>query len=472
MPYKYNPYAIKDVCLDCNQQDFCLEWSEFVEKQSSPERKPNYAHFDNRRYLNELSVLRKVMNPAYVKSHSFYPLIRYVERRTRCYIRDGNLRTKEKNREISYCSYIDRAIYQRYSFIINYHYNIKLKELGINDVPIAYRTNLNGRSNIHFAKEAFDFIKKQKNAYILVGDFKGFFDNLNHEYLKKMLCSVLDFKYLPDDFYAVYKNITRYSYWEWKHLLMINRLIHSKGATTQMNSKANIITQNQFKNHTHMIKKNSEADNNWKNYGIPQGTPISAVLSNVYMVEFDKIVNSYVKALKGEYMRYSDDFIIILPRIFGSQTENIKKYIFELVKTIDKDSIETTGLQIHEDKTKEYYFDGEFIRDPNGEIAFLDYLGFIFNGEKIKIRRKSITKYYYRMNRKAKSTRIGDGITYKGNKISMGNLYEIYSERGKKTNFIDYLKRANQILELDDRQAQALLNNHMTKIAIARKKIN
>ena len=46
----------------------------------------------------------------------------------------------------------------------------------------------------------------------MIGDFTDFFDNLNHVYLKKQLCDLLSVNRLPDDFYAVYKNVTHFSY--------------------------------------------------------------------------------------------------------------------------------------------------------------------------------------------------------------------------------------------------------------------
>lgn len=65
----------------------------------------------------------------------------------------------------------------------------------------------------------------------------------------------------------------------------------------------------QFKeNRSHIVK-------NANHYGIPQGSPISATLANVYMLEVDKLINDMIFGLGGKYMRYSDDFIIILPDV-------------------------------------------------------------------------------------------------------------------------------------------------------------
>ena len=49
--------------------------------------------------------------------------------------------------------------------------------------------------------------------------------------------------------------------------------------------------------------------------GIPQGSPISGTLANIYMLEIDKIIAEYIDNLNGYYIRYSDDFIIIIPNV-------------------------------------------------------------------------------------------------------------------------------------------------------------
>ncbi|MGN1433499.1 MAG: hypothetical protein ACI4XI_07335, partial [Ruminococcus sp.] len=58
------------------------------------------------------------------------------------------------------------------------------------------------------------------------------------------------------------------------------------------------------------------------------------------------------------------------------------------------------------------------------------FLGFSFDGSKITIRSKTISKYYYRMYSKAKTITKNKGYTKNGKKISKENLYKRYSIRG------------------------------------------
>ena len=46
-----------------------------------------------------------------------------------------------------------------------------------------------------------------------------------------------------------------------------------------------------------------------KDYGIPQGFPISGVFANVYLIEFDQMLQQICRRVGGFYRGYSDDFI-------------------------------------------------------------------------------------------------------------------------------------------------------------------
>lgn len=67
---------------------------------------------------------------------------------------------KEKTRDICYAAHLDRCIFQYYNFLLNELYNQECVVLGMSETPIAYRTNLNKKNNIDFAKKHLTAFKK------------------------------------------------------------------------------------------------------------------------------------------------------------------------------------------------------------------------------------------------------------------------------------------------------------------------
>lgn len=406
-----------------------------------------YAHFDKKISLN--SAWNYITNPSKVAKHSFFPFIHYDQVFYKFSKKQGENKVKDKVRPICYSAHIDRYIYKYYGFLLNEKYNQYVDKEGVSNSVAAYRTNLH-KNNIHFAKEAFDFIKKS-NCNIMVGDFTGFFDNLDHKYLKKTLCEVLDVKTLPDDWYAVFKNITKYSKWDLIDILKLNNLLsdddiklkqeahkdalngNSRKARfyikkfdykiKELNNKDLALTKDDFKkNKKKYLIKNTES------FGIPQGSSISAVLSNVYMIHFDKKINQFVSKFKGLYLRYSDDFIIILPQNNGIDFEQIRKFLKDAVK-------ETDRLSLQPDKTQMYlYKNNEILNITNVKDIHkdhIDYLGFIFDGKEVTLRPKTVSKYYYRMYRKLNYIVRSKGVTKYKRKISYENLYRTYTQKGR-----------------------------------------
>ena len=108
-------------------------------------KKP-YAHFD---WRTDIAQQREyIANPCNVATHGFYPFIHYEKRTLKFNKKKGR---KEKKRDICYAAHIDRCIYQYYSFLLNSLYNERVKQDGISDVAVAYRTDLH-ESNIHFVE--------------------------------------------------------------------------------------------------------------------------------------------------------------------------------------------------------------------------------------------------------------------------------------------------------------------------------
>ena len=443
---EYNQCQQPISCHNCSSNQICQAWVDFVKHHN--DTKP-YAHFDLRVSLSMPSIRKYVMDRTKIVTHSFYPFIHFEKKNSR-YGKKG----PKKPRELYYCSHLDRCVYQRYAFLLNCQYNIWACENNIDDVAIAYRDSL-GKNNIDFAKDAFDAIRSFPQCFILVGDFTNFFDNLEHQYLKKMMCEVLGVERLPQDCFSVFKNITRFSSWDWKDIVKAaGENIAERGVRKKINSKEIVLTKEQFQKNKKDIKKNISG------VGVPQGSPISAVLSNIYMIKFDKDIKRYVTSKGGIYMRYSDDFIIVLPYERDAEIADFTSYIFSYVESMK-------GLiDLQKEKTSCYTYKDEVIYEGD-QPSSINYLGFLFDGKNIRIRPRAITKYYYRMRRKANTIGRSNWTSSKGRRISAKELYSIYSRNDEKQTFIDYARKAKGILKLNDQEANALIKHHKRKIAMA-----
>lgn len=121
-----------------------------------------------------------------------------------------------------------------------------------------------------------------------------------------------------------------------------------------------------------------------------QGFAISSVMSNIYMIKFDKLVNDLVTSNNGIYRRYSDDIIIIIHNIdkakeLYNKIMRIKDKIPNLVMSSEKTSCfikrkdSITSIDIVKNKVLK-------------ENTIINYLGFSYNGKFVKIREKTVEK--------------------------------------------------------------------------------
>lgn len=423
-----------------------------------------YPHFDRRKNSQSFGIEKYITNPKNIVKHSFYPFI-HTQIIFKKFNKSNPKEPKDKKRDISYSSHIDRLIYSYYSQLLNNEYNNYAVKNNINKNVIAYRTNLK-KNNIHFAKEVFDIIRKYKKCFIMVGDFKSFFDNLEHGYLKKQLCKVLQVEKLPEDWYIIYRNITKYRYCELEEILKLLNISYKK-----LIEKERIFTIQEFRKYRKenkiTIKKNEDRTPQGT-LGIPQGSSISAILANVYMIEFDYLLKTYTYNLGGEYFRYSDDFIVIIPLRNDITSSEIKENIWKIEKKIP-------NLKIEEEKTECYIYQENLLiseKEKNYKVQ-LDYLGFSFDGINIYLRAKTISKYYYRMYKKIKNINLSEKVSKKGNIISCDELYKNYSiKSGGKRNFLNYIMRAEKIFTgKDNKYIKNIRYTHLKKIKRRIKKV-
>lgn len=137
------------------------------------------------------------------------------------------------------------------------------------------------------------------------------------------------------------------------------------------------------------------SDTEGKKLGIPQGTPLSGVLANVYMIEFDKNLKQFASERGGIYRRYSDDFIIVL-----DNEEDIESTVEKMING----NIELDGfLKISQEKTKRYKWENSIFIElidgvPNKFPTEIEYLGFRFDGKKSRLRNSTVSKFYRKMH--------------------------------------------------------------------------
>ena len=179
--------------------------------------------------------------------------------------------------------------------------------------------------NCHQAiREVNQIIGTKKISFVVDADIKGFFDNVNHDWLMKFL------EHDIED-----KNFLRYV----KRFLI-----------------AGVIEGTDY----------MESDK-----GTPQGGLISPVLANVYLhyvldMWFDKVIKAKSKG-DAYIIRYADDFVCMF------QYEHEAKAFYQSLK----EKLAKFGLELAEDKSRIIRF-GRFAKQNSvdGKMETFDFLGF------------------------------------------------------------------------------------------------
>lgn len=408
------------------QQDLINNFVERERIKHEEKGKGNYLHFDNRLKLTP-SLISYVTMPQNIVRHSFYPFIHSLISIKRY---DRETRTiKTKDRDIHYAAHLDSLIYSWYSVLIADKLEKKLIQQHLTENVIAYRKikiRNESAGNTHFAVQVFDFIKDFGECTVLAFDIHHFFDNIDHVLLKKYWSELLELPELPVDHYRIYRSLTKFAFVDRSKII---RKLHIKLGRGLL-IKRFCTTKDFDKVIRPLIKRNEEV------FGIPQGSPISALLSNVYLNEFDYKVKSSLGDEGGLYRRYSDDIIIVCKKEHTDQT-------FELISSL----LAAYKLKIN-DKTEVVVFkrEGErlVVDAKHSNRSKLQYLGYEFDGQNYYIRSSSLARYFRKMKKGVRVAFAKKIKNKQGDKVYLRSVYEKYTHLGK-TNFISYAKRAYTI---------------------------
>lgn len=396
------------------------------------------------------------------KSYAFMPFLGFTmatdrifrekdKRKTR---RERPLVIKPKKRAIKVASHRDAVIYSYFGLLLGKSYEACLADRGLSSTPTAFRSVGEGRCNIDHAKEVFDFVEANRPCVALGFDVEKFFDQLSHRILRDAWASVLDVDRLPPDHYKVFCSLTRFSW------------ISRDAAFEEFGIDPNRPNVDEEGNHRDRIclpaefrarikgKRKGRAllqRNPDKDRGIPQGSPMSAVLSNIYMLRFDEVMNEWAKSVGGLYRRYCDDIIVVVPPQRVTTTEFLVNALIERLE-----------LKLNREKTERVHFGSERGSVAAGDQT-LPYLGFSFDGTGVRLRQSSLDRYYGKMRRGVRYAawcrqRHGiPGSPIRTRKLLLKYSHLVSSQRGglriraklgpkryrtSRTNFISYAMRA------------------------------
>jgi len=347
----------------------------------------NYPHFDrpvmDRKVADEI-VASFVSDP---RAYRFLPLISFEKRARRWRTDPKTKKAKQtwKKRPLAYCSNRDAHVFAAIGWELEDKYEAALAHAGLDHVVVGYRK---GRSNVTTARDAFNDVLRLGSCTTIALDLEKFFDTIRHRVLKRCWEDVIGGG-LPPHHYAAFRALTRFSTVERGACL---KRLGFAPRTPSRKLKRPLCTLPEFRDRVRgQLKNGGLVKVNANHFGIPQGTPISAIAANVAMFHFDHAMTAEAARLGGTYRRYSDDILLICP---PANADELLSFLGEALTT------HCAGLTLNEDKTSRVEFTGTRLA---ANTRHLQYLGFLFNGERAVLRPSTVSRYYGRMRRAARS---------------------------------------------------------------------
>ncbi|MFH1804930.1 MAG: reverse transcriptase/maturase family protein [Pseudomonadota bacterium] len=399
--------------------------------------------------MSKKSAYLFVSNPQNVEKHSFFPFIEFDistrRYRTEYVMIDGKKLKRRKISEpkirpIKLSSHKDGYIYAYYGKMLSNLYENYVKNKDFSQNVIAYRPKMG--TNYSNAVSAFDFILEVGPSRIYTLDISSFFENIDHRVLKENWKTILGSDHLPDDHYKIFRSLTKNSK---IRLESLTKILNLEMDDVLRGKVGRLCSPSEFREKI----RNSEPNvmvSNYNGFGIPQGSAMSSVLSNIYMINFDIEMSRFCSINGIFYRRYCDDII------FVQKNESGIDIIDEVKKNL---TLAGDRLQIKDEKTGRYFFDG--LKVHNGPVQ---YLGLTFDGKNIRIRNTSLAKFHRKMRaavgyRKFKAhKRVGElnGV------LLLRSLYRKYSWKKDSMSFHGYVGKVHASTTLSSVKEQTRKN--------------
>jgi RNA-directed DNA polymerase len=377
----------------------------------------HYLHFDVR--LDADRIGTRACDPAFVAAHAFWPLIAFeVEKHRRA---SEPRQAVKKVRVIMYAAHADAAIFSRYAHLLAAPYEEHLAAQGFSEVVCAYRAGAGSAASS--ASEVFARIAAWPKATVVKLDVAGFFDSIRQDDIYSAWKRLLGVPKLPDDHYRVFRGLTRFS---WVKREDVRSYLSGQGP-----AGGRIATPDQF---DRFFRAPGLIHRHRGTAGIPQGNPLSAMMSNLVMLEFDRTMNTFASAVGGLYRRYSDDILFAAPELDPDL----------LIQDVEA-RLGALGMSINQPKTRVVRF------GPDAEQGSrIDFLGLSFDGRQVGISHATLSRFYASMIHgvKARASRVAsqvrEGSIVEGSTFFTRALWLSYSHVGKR-NFYQYVRLVDRV---------------------------
>jgi len=416
-----------------------IQWKEQLKEEKKVKK---YQHLDRSINLDLKNDFQEVVDAIKnITNHSFLPFIKRISRKTRFKHRTNKLPVRTlKLRPIMYASHLDSHVYSYFNYCLSLEYEKKLKECELSNVVLAYRSikipeSSEGKCNIHFASEVFNYISNRGMCVVITQDIKGFFDEISHKFLFQGIKELYEGGWIDSSLVKVLHSLTAFKY--------INYDDFRKNHLKQLiESKKEIPIYKLIKQYVHKNKSSK---------GIPQGSPLSGLLANIYMLSFDMEIRREFPAVF--YRRYSDDLIFICDE---ELKDNLLASIEEKISHRDL-SIQPTKTFIAKFGYANSMLKCVQVSDGNGvknNRDYIDFLGFEYNGQTTHFRKNTYQKLLKksvinRISRKKNSTKLIKRIKPKKDTL-------------KHRNRSNYLMKAIEVTKSDGMRIQ--LNKFNRKV--------